>query len=108
MVRTPDARYRCDVGGSRGTEREFELGGLPFEHFPSDFTTSRTEPVDGAAASPGQVGYVPLSMAGTIVGATITVFGRATALETFRVGSGQEPLTYSRPTQSIEEITAVR
>jgi len=39
-------------------------------------TGVETEPVDGAASSPGAIGYSPISMMGMDVGFTITVFGQ--------------------------------
>lgn len=35
-----------------------------------------SEPVDGAAFSPGEIGYAPINQGGLDVGYTITVFGR--------------------------------
>ena len=41
------------------------------------FTNVATEPVDGAAATPGQTGYVPIVDAGGVnIGYTITGFGK--------------------------------
>ena len=40
------------------------------------FTNLRTEPVNGAAGNPGQIGYVPVIQGGINVGYTITGFGQ--------------------------------
>jgi type IV pilus assembly protein PilA len=51
------------------------------------FTKVRTEPVDGAAANPGETGYVPTVDAGVNVGYTITGFGKAALVITLSSGS---------------------
>jgi hypothetical protein len=42
----------------------------------------RTEPINGAAASPGQTGYVPIVQGGINTGYTITGFGAQVTLIT--------------------------
>jgi prepilin-type N-terminal cleavage/methylation domain-containing protein len=51
------------------------------------FTKARTEPVDGAAANPGETGYVPIVDAGVNVGYTITGFGKTATVITLSSGS---------------------
>ncbi len=52
------------------------------------FTKARTEPIDGAAATPGQSGYVPIvDAAGVNVGYTITGFGKTALVITLSSGS---------------------
>jgi len=51
------------------------------------FTRANTEPVDGAAANPGETGYQPLpDWSGSMVGYVITGYGKATLLITFTNG----------------------
>jgi hypothetical protein len=40
------------------------------------YTLADTEPVDGAAATPGQIGYIPVVQGGWNVGFVLTAFGR--------------------------------
>jgi type IV pilus assembly protein PilA len=52
------------------------------------FTKAATEPVNGAAANPGETGYVPIvDAAGTNVGYTITGFGKTATIITLSSGS---------------------
>jgi type IV pilus assembly protein PilA len=59
-------------------------GGAALEN---PFTKAATEPVDGAAALPGQTGYVPIVQAGANVGYTITGFGKTALIITLTSGS---------------------
>jgi len=51
----------------------FLPGGMPLMN---GATAYRTEPVDGMAAAPGAIGYVPIAMGYYNVGYTISAFGR--------------------------------
>ena len=52
------------------------------------FTRAATEPVDGAAANPGETGYVVITdAAGANVGYTITGFGKTALIITLSSGS---------------------
>jgi type IV pilus assembly protein PilA len=51
------------------------------------FTKAATEPVDGAAANPGETGYVPIVQGGVNVGYTITGFGKTALVITLSSGS---------------------
>jgi len=59
-------------------------GGVALEN---PFTKAATEPVDGAAATPGQTGYVPIVQGGANVGYTITGFGKTALIITLTSGS---------------------
>ncbi len=48
------------------------------------FTLAATEPVDGAAATPGQVGYTVVSIQGWNRGYTLTLFGRVATTAVLR------------------------
>ncbi len=50
------------------------------------FTKAATEPVDGAAATPGQTGYVVVAQNGVNVGYTITGFGKTANIITLTSG----------------------
>jgi prepilin-type N-terminal cleavage/methylation domain-containing protein len=55
---------------------------------PNPFTRANTEPVDGAAALPGQTGYEPVvDGSGATVGYIITGFGKSAQLCRFTNGS---------------------
>jgi prepilin-type N-terminal cleavage/methylation domain-containing protein len=55
---------------------------------PNPFTQARTEPVDGAAAAPGQTGYEPVvDGSGAIIGYIITGYGRTNTVT--RLSNGQ-------------------
>lgn len=51
------------------------------------FTRAATEPVNGAAATAGQTGYVPIVNGGVNEGYTITGFGETAVLITLSSGS---------------------
>jgi type IV pilus assembly protein PilA len=51
------------------------------------FTKAVTEPVDGAAATPGQTGYVVIAQGGTNVGYTINGFGKTIEVISLTSGS---------------------
>jgi type II secretory pathway pseudopilin PulG len=51
------------------------------------FTKAATEPVNGAAATSGQTGYVPIAQGGVNVGYTITGFGKTALVITLSSGS---------------------
>jgi type IV pilus assembly protein PilA len=51
------------------------------------FTKAATEPVDGAAANPGETGYVPIAQGGVNVGYTITGYGKSAVIITLSSGS---------------------
>ena len=55
-----------------GFQQYLPRGGLCM----NPYTLARTEPVDGAAATPGQIGYVVISQGGINVGFTLNLFGR--------------------------------
>lgn len=55
---------------------------------PNPFTRNLTEPIDGAAGTPGETGYEPVVDGnGTIVGYTITGYGRTSTV--LRLTNGQ-------------------
>jgi len=55
---------------------------------PNPFTRALTEPIDGAAAAPGQTGYEPIvDVNGTIIGYNITGYGKTNTV--LRLSSGQ-------------------
>ena len=58
-------------------------GGQPINN---SFTNNNTEPVNGAAAVPGQIGYIPIINNMIIDGYTITGFGRETIVITLTEG----------------------
>ena len=58
-------------------------GGQPVNN---PFTNNNTEPVNGAAALPGQIGYTPIINNMIIDGYTITGFGRETIVITLSEG----------------------
>ena len=89
-----------DVLSSRGEEdvghllravgeiaAQLQVAGAAKLH-PRPFTNAATEPVDGAAANPGETGYVPIVQNGVNVGYTITGVGKepGTVITTLRSG----------------------
>lgn len=62
---------------------------LPWSQpLPNPFTNANTEPVDGAAATPGQTGYEPVVDGnGAHIGYIITGFGKSAQLCRFSNGS---------------------
>jgi type IV pilus assembly protein PilA len=53
------------------------------------FTKAATEPVDGAAAQPGESGYAPIIQNNVNVGYTITGVGKAAGTTIITLSSGQ-------------------
>ena len=69
-------RYAESHGGTYGATVYNYAGYLPLEQpLMNAVSQLLTEPVDGQAASGGQVGYVPINVQGYDVGYSITVFG---------------------------------
>jgi len=56
---------------------------------PNPFTKANTEPVNGAAANPGESGYVPIAQNGVNVGYTITGVGKEAGTTIITLSSGQ-------------------
>jgi prepilin-type N-terminal cleavage/methylation domain-containing protein len=61
-------------------------GGVNLEN---PFTKAATEPVDGAAATPGQTGYSPVALIGVNIGYTITGCGKTAGSTVITLSSGQ-------------------
>jgi prepilin-type N-terminal cleavage/methylation domain-containing protein len=84
-----DGVYAANIGvdatPAGDTITDMLPGGVLLEN---PFTKAASEPVDGAAGTPGQTGYVVIvDAAGTNVGYTITGFGKAANIITLSSGS---------------------
>ena len=85
-----DGVYATDVGTdttpSGQTITAMLPGGALLEN---PFTKAATEPVDGAAANPGESGYVPIVQNAVNVGYTITGVGKEAGTVIITLSSGQ-------------------
>lgn len=76
---------------------------LPGGYLWNTFTFAATEPYVQHAASPGAIGYAPISEQGGInTGAWVTTFGRVQNLITLGAGSGRDYLDAAPVMPSIE------
>lgn len=78
------ANVGVDVTPSGDTITDMLPGGVLLQN---PFTKAGTEPVDGAAATEGQSGYVPIVQAASNVGYTITGYGKGAVVITLSSGS---------------------
>jgi type IV pilus assembly protein PilA len=74
-----------DTTPSGDTITDMLPGGVALEN---PFTKAATEPVDGAAATAGQTGYVPTVVGGVNVGYVITGVGKTAAVTIITLSSG--------------------
>jgi len=85
-----DGVYSDDVGTdttpSGDTITDMLPGGALLEN---PFTKAATEPVDGAAANPGECGYVPEVLNAVNIGYTITGVGKTANTTIITLSSGQ-------------------
>jgi type II secretory pathway pseudopilin PulG len=85
-----DGVYAGDVGSdvtpSGQTITDMLPGGALL---PNPFTKAGTEPVDGAAATSGQTGYVPFAPTGVNIGYSITGCGKDDGNVIITLSSGQ-------------------
>ena len=77
------ANVDVDITVSGETLVDLLPGGALFEN---PYTRAATEPVNGAAATAGQTGYVPFVNAGVNEGYTITGFGETVLIATLTNG----------------------
>ena len=85
-----DGVYAANVGvetaPSGDTITDMLPGGVLMEN---PFTKGVTEPVDGAAAQPGETGYAPIVQNTVNVGYTITGVGKEAGVTIITLSSGQ-------------------
>ena len=85
-----DGVYAADVGvdtaPSGDTITDMLPGGTLMEN---PFTKALTEPIDGAAATAGQTGYVPVLLGAVEIGYTITGVGKDAGTTIITLTSGQ-------------------
>jgi general secretion pathway protein G len=83
-----DGVYASDLSSTTAMSGETIVDMLPQNTFlENPFTRAASEPVDGAAASPGETGYVPIvDVSGTNIGYTITGYGKAATVLTLSNG----------------------
>ncbi|MGD1047634.1 MAG: hypothetical protein ABR899_02640, partial [Candidatus Krumholzibacteriaceae bacterium] len=100
--------YPANVGvdTSRAGHTVLEL--LPVGGLENPFTKRRAAPVNGAAGSPGEIGYVPVAQDGWNVGYVVTGFGATALLATLsNLGSPEEAKVIANcflVRQKVEEI----
>jgi type IV pilus assembly protein PilA len=75
-----------DAAPSGDTITDMLPGGALMEN---PFTKAATEPIDGAAATAGQSGYVPVALNGVNIGYTITGCGKDAGVTVITLTSGQ-------------------
>jgi prepilin-type N-terminal cleavage/methylation domain-containing protein len=76
----------ADVTPSNQTITDMLPGGALLDN---PFTKAATEPVNGAAANPGESGYAPIAQNGVNVGYTITGVGKTANTTIITLSSGQ-------------------
>jgi prepilin-type N-terminal cleavage/methylation domain-containing protein len=82
-----DGVYASDLSSTTAMSGETIVDMLPNTFLENPFTRAASEPVDGAAASPGETGYVPIvDVSGTNIGYTITGYGKAATVLTLSNG----------------------
>lgn len=78
----------ADTTSAGGTVIDLLPGGRPIEN---PFTGARTEPVNGEAANPGEIGYLPVNHEDWNVGYTISGFGvDSVIVKLSNIGSQEE------------------
>jgi hypothetical protein len=83
--------YPNDVDADTSSAGNTVLDLLPAEGFENPFTKDREAPVNGAADSPGRVGYVPVAEGEWRVGYVVTGFGADELVATLsNLGSAEE------------------
>ena len=80
------ANVGADVTPAGQTITDMLPGGALLEN---PFTKAATEPVDAAAANPGETGYLPIVQNAVNVGYTITGVGKEAATTIITLSSGQ-------------------
>jgi type IV pilus assembly protein PilA len=80
------ANVGVDAAPSGDTITDMRPGGALLEN---PFTKGSTEPIDGAAATAGQTGYVPVAVGGVNIGYTITGCGKDAGVTVITLTSGQ-------------------
>jgi type IV pilus assembly protein PilA len=80
------ANVGVDAAPSGDTITDMLPGGALLEN---PFTKGSTEPIDGAAATAGQTGYVPVAVGGVNIGYTITGCGKDAGVTVITLTSGQ-------------------
>ena len=83
-----DGVYASDLSSTTTTSSETIVDMLPQNTLlENPFTRAASVPVDGAAASPGETGYVPIvDASGTSIGYTITGYGKTATVLTLSNG----------------------
>jgi prepilin-type N-terminal cleavage/methylation domain-containing protein len=85
-----DGVYAADVDADATPSGQTITAMLPGGTLlPNPFTKANTEPVNGAAAQPGESGYVPIAQNGVNVGYTITGVGKEAGTTIITLSSGQ-------------------
>jgi type IV pilus assembly protein PilA len=85
-----DGVYAADVGTDATPSGQTITDMLPGAALlENPFTKAATEPVDAAAANPGESGYVPIAQNGVNVGYTITGCGKTAGTTIITLSSGQ-------------------
>ena len=85
-----DGVYAANVGVDLTPAGESIILMLPGQvALENPFTKAATEPVDAAAANPGETGYVPIVQGGVNVGYTITGCGKTAGVTVITPTSGQ-------------------
>ena len=85
-----DGVYAADVDAAHTPAGQTIVNMLPGgARLSNPFTKAHTEPVNAAAAQPGQSGYVPIAQNGVNVGYTITGVGKTAATTIITLSSGQ-------------------
>lgn len=85
-----DGVYAADVGTDTTPAGQTITAMLPGGALlENPFTKAATEPVDGAAANPGESGYVPIVQNAVNVGYTITGVGKEAGTTIITLSSGQ-------------------
>jgi len=84
-----DGVYAADLSDTSPLSGHTIIDMLPSAtNLPNPFTRALTEPVDGAAGSPGETGYEPLvDGSGTNIGYTITGYGRTSIVTQLTSGN---------------------
>ena len=81
------AVYADDVDADATSGGETIMSMLPGgAALDNPFTKAATEPINGAAATPGQTGYAPITQNGVNVGYTITGYGKYRVILTLTSG----------------------
>jgi prepilin-type N-terminal cleavage/methylation domain-containing protein len=82
--------YASDVDNSQTPSGQTIIGLLPNGMLLANpFTNARTEPVNGIASNPGEIGYTCIQQSGSNVGYNITAVGKTPNMTILALISGQ-------------------